>query len=207
MTNQLTARRDVPSFTERTSDGVRETNPYYRLYEERIIFLGVQVDDVSANDVMAQLLHLEADSPDQPIKVYINSPGGSLTALMAIYDTLRYVRPDIETYCMGQAGPAAATLLAAGTPGKRTALPNARVFISQPAIEAIQGQVSDLEIHAAEIERMRELLENRLAEHTGRSVRQVRADIDREMILTAEEAVEYGIVDTVLAPRKRNQDR
>ncbi|MFD0922303.1 ATP-dependent Clp protease proteolytic subunit, partial [Saccharopolyspora rosea] len=178
------------------------SNPYNKLFEERIVFLGVQVDDASANDIMAQLLYLESDDPDRPIDLYINSPGGSFTALMAIYDTIQYVRPEVRTVCLGQAASAAAVLLAAGTQGKRVALPNARIMIHQPAIEGVYGQVSDLEIQANEIQRMRELLETTLAKHTGRTPEQVREDIDRDKILTAEQAVEYGIIDEIMPYRK-----
>ncbi|HEX8519010.1 MAG TPA: ATP-dependent Clp protease proteolytic subunit, partial [Pseudonocardia sp.] len=163
------SRYVLPSFVERTSYGVKESNPYNKLFEERIIFLGVQIDDASANDVMAQLLVLESTDPDRDILMYINSPGGSFTSLMAIYDTMQYVRPEITTVCLGQAASAAAVLLAAGTPGKRLAVPNARILIHQPATEGIQGQVSDLEIAAAEISRMRRLLESTLGKHTGRA--------------------------------------
>ena len=196
------SRYTLPSFVERTSYGMKESNPYNKLFEERIIFLGVQVDDVSANDIMAQLLVLESDDPDRDIIMYINSPGGSFTSLMAIYDTMQYVHADIQTVCLGQAASAAAVLLAAGTPGKRMALPNARVLIHQPATEGIYGQVSDLEIQANEIQRMRRLLETTLSNHTGKSAEQVREDIERDKILTAAEAKEYGIVDNVLPYRK-----
>lgn len=196
------ARYILPSFVERTSYGVKESNPYNKLFEERIIFLGVQVDDASANDVMAQLLCLESDDPDRDITIYINSPGGSFTSLMAIYDTMQYVRADIQTVCLGQAASAAAVLLAAGTPGKRLALPNARVLIHQPSTEGVYGQVSDLAIQAAEMQRMRRLLETTLAKHTGRDADQVRLDIERDKILTAEEAKTYGIIDQVLPYRK-----
>jgi ATP-dependent Clp protease protease subunit len=192
----------LPSFVERTSYGVKESNPYNKLFEERIIFLGVQVDDASANDVMAQLLCLESDDPDRDILLYINSPGGSFTSLMAIYDTMQFVRPDIQTYCLGQAASAAAVLLAAGTPGKRHALPNARILIHQPSTEGVYGQVSDLEIQSNEIQRVRRLMESTLAHHTGRSPEQVRLDVERDKILTAEAAKEYGIVDSVLPYRK-----
>ncbi|MGD7002019.1 ATP-dependent Clp protease proteolytic subunit [Corynebacterium halotolerans] len=197
-----TSRYVLPSFIEQSSFGTKETNPYSKLFEERIIFLGTQVDDTSANDIMAQLLVLEAQDPDRDITLYINSPGGSFTALMAIYDTMQYVRPDVMTVCLGQAASAAAVLLAAGAPGKRAALPNARVLIHQPATQGTQGQVSDLEIQAAEIERMRKLMENTLAEHTGKTAEQVRIDTDRDKILTAEEAQEYGIIDQVFDYRK-----
>ncbi len=196
------SRYVLPSFVERTSYGVKESNPYNKLFEERIIFLGVQVDDASANDVMAQLLVLEAEDPDRDILMYINSPGGSFTSLMAIYDTMQFVRPDIQTYCLGQAASAAAVILAAGSPGKRYALPNARILIHQPAIEGVYGQVSDLEIQANEIQRMRRLLETTLSRHASKDAEQVRADIERDKILTAQEAVEYGIVDEVLPYRK-----
>jgi len=196
------SRYVLPSFVERTSYGVKESNPYNKLFEERIIFLGVQVDDASANDVMAQLLCLESDDPDRDILLYINSPGGSFTSLMAIYDTMQFVRPDIQTYCLGQAASAAAVLLAAGTPGKRHALPNARILIHQPSTEGVYGQVSDLEIQSNEIQRVRRLMESTLAHHTGRSPEQVRLDVERDKILTAEAAKEYGIVDSVLPYRK-----
>ena len=192
----------VPRFVERTTQGIREYDPYAKLFEERIIFLGSQVDDVSANDIMAQLLCLESMDPDREIQMYINSPGGSFTALTAIYDTMQYVKPDITTVCMGQAASAAAVLLAAGTPGKRMALPNARILIHQPYTETGRGQVSDLEIQAKEIFRMREQLEEMLSKHSNKSVEQVRDDIERDKILTAEEAVEYGLVDQIISTRK-----
>ncbi|HEY3612008.1 MAG TPA: ATP-dependent Clp protease proteolytic subunit [Pseudonocardiaceae bacterium] len=198
----MTGRYVLPSFVERTSYGLKETTPYNKLFEDRIVFLGVQVDDTSANDVMAQLLWLEGDDPDRDIRVYINSPGGSSTSLMAIYDTMQFVRPDVETVCLGQAASAAAVLLAAGTPGKRYALPNSRVLIHQPSIGGVQGQVSDLEIQAAEIQRIRRQLETTLARHTGKDVDEVRRDIERDRVLTADQAVEYGIVDHVLPYRK-----
>jgi ATP-dependent Clp protease protease subunit len=196
------SRYILPSYVERTSYGVKESNPYNKLYEERVIFLGVQVDDASANDVMAQLLHLEHEDPDRDILIYINSPGGSFTSLMAIYDTMQFVRPDIQTYCLGQAASAAAVLLAAGTPGKRYALPNSRVLIHQPATEGTYGQVSDLEIQANEIQRVRRQMEVILAKHTGKEADQIRKDIERDKILTAEEAKSYGIIDEVLPYRK-----
>ncbi|TDP96367.1 ATP-dependent Clp protease proteolytic subunit [Labedaea rhizosphaerae] len=196
------ARYILPSFVERTSYGVKESNPYNKLFEERIIFVGVQIDDASANDVMAQILYLESADPDREIKMYINSPGGSFTSLMAIYDTMQFARPDIETYCLGQAASAAAVLLAAGTPGKRYALPNARVLIHQPSMEGAYGQVSDLEIQANEIQRVRRSMEEILARHTKKSADEVRKDVERDKILTAEEAKDYGIVDEVLPYRK-----
>ncbi|GAA2994608.1 ATP-dependent Clp protease proteolytic subunit [Actinokineospora diospyrosa] len=196
------SRYVLPSFVERTSYGPKESNPYNKLFEERVIFLGVQVDDASANDVMAQLIYLESTDPDRDITMYINSPGGSFTSLMAIYDTMQYVRPDIQTFCLGQAASAAAVLLAAGTKGKRFALPNVRVLIHQPSTEGVYGQVSDLEIQAAEIQRVRAALEITLARHTGKDVDQVRRDIERDKILTADQAKEYGIIDEVLPYRK-----
>jgi ATP-dependent Clp protease protease subunit len=205
MSQQLhpTARYVLPSFVERTNYGVKESNPYNKLFEERIIFLGVQIDDASANDVMAQLLCLESNDPDRDISIYINSPGGSFTALTAIYDTMQFVRPDIATYCMGQAASAAAVLLAAGTPGKRFALENSRILIHQPSGEG-QGQVTDLEIQANEIVRMRHLLEAILSRHTNQPVEKVRADVERDTILTAAEGKDYGIVDEVITTRKLN---
>ncbi len=196
-----TARYVLPAFEERTSYGFKKLDPYTKLFEERIIFLGAPIDDTSANDVMAQLLTLESMDPDRDISVYINSPGGSFTALTAIYDTLMFVKPDVQTICMGQAASAAAVLLAAGTPGKRLALPNARILIHQPYSEG-GGQGSDIEIQANEILRMRALLEEMLARHTGRTIEQVATDIERDKILTAEEAVEYGLVDRVVNSRK-----
>src|SRR5690242_14012669 len=195
----------LPSFVERSSNGMmKETNPYNKMFEDRIIFLGVQVDDASANDVMAQLLTLESADPDRDIMMYINSPGGSFTAMTAIYDTMQFVRPDIQTVCLGQAASAAAVLLSAGTPGKRMALPNSRIIIHQPATEGGYGQGSDIEIQAREILRMRTLLEELLARHSGQAPDKIRKDIDRDKILTADEAKDYGLVDQVLASRKKS---
>ena len=205
MHNMPQARYVLPSFVEHSSYGAKESNPYNKLFEERIIFLGSQVDDTSANDIMAQLLVLEGLDPDRDITMYINSPGGSFTSLMAIYDTMQYVRPDARTVCLGQAASAAAVLLAAGAKGKRAALPNARVLIHQPATQGTQGQVSDLEIQAREIERMRKLMEDTLAHHTGQTSEQIRIDTDRDKILTAQEAVEYGLIDEVFDYRKLNK--
>ncbi len=202
MSDLPTSRYVLPRFVERTSQGYREYDPYAKLFEERIIFLGVQIDDASANDVMAQLLTLESMDPDRDIVIYINSPGGSFTALTAIYDTMQFVKPDIQTVCMGQAASAAAVLLAAGTPGKRLALPNARILIHQPAMAEGGGQASDVEIQAKEVLRMRTLLEEMIAKHTGRPIEQVRHDIERDKILTAEQALEYGLVDQVISSRK-----
>ncbi|WKD58831.1 ATP-dependent Clp protease proteolytic subunit [Corynebacterium caspium] len=198
------SRYVLPQFIEQTTYGQRQSDPYAKLFDERIIFLGTQVDDTSANDIMAQLLVLEGQDPDRDITMYINSPGGSFTAMTAIYDTMQYVRPDVQTVCLGQAASAAAVLLAAGTPGKRAALPSARVLIHQPATQGTQGQVSDLEIQAAEIERMRRQMENTLARHTGKTAEQIRIDTDRDKILTAEQAKEYGIIDQVFDYRKLN---
>ncbi len=197
------SRYVLPQFEERTAYGFKRQDPYTKLFEDRIIFLGVQVDDASADDVMAQLLVLESTDPEREITLYINSPGGSFTALTAIYDTMQYIKPQIATVCLGQAASAAAVLLAAGTPGKRLALPNARVLIHQPAMEGGgYAQASDIEIHANELIRMREWLEETIAFHTGRDVEQVRNDIERDKILTAQQAQEYGLVDQVLASRK-----
>ena len=193
----------LPSFVERTSYGIKESNPYNKMFEERIIFLGVQIDDASANDVMAQLLTLESADPDRDIMMYINSPGGSFTAMTAIYDTMQFVRPDIQTCCLGQAASAAAVLLAAGTAGKRMALPNSRIIIHQPATEGGYAQGSDIEIQAKEILRMRSQLEEMLARHSTQPVEKVRKDIDRDKFLTATEAKDYGLVDRVLSSRKK----
>jgi len=198
------SRYVLPQYEERTAYGFKRQDPYTKLFEDRIIFLGVQVDDASADDVMAQLLVLESQDPDRDITLYINSPGGSFTALTAIYDTMQYIKPEITTVCLGQAASAAAVLLAAGSPGKRLALPNARILIHQPAMggEGGGGQASDLEIQANEIMRMREWLEDTLAHHSGRTKEQISTDIERDKILTAEAALEYGLVDQVLASRK-----
>jgi ATP-dependent Clp protease protease subunit len=195
------ARYIVPEFRERTANGERVHNPYTKLFEERIIFLGVQIDDASADDVMAQLLCLESMDPDRDIQIYINSPGGSYTAMTAIYDTMQFVKPQVQTVCLGQAASAAAVLLAAGTPGKRFALPHSRILIHQPYTEG-GGQASDVEIQANEILRMREEMESILSQHTGRSKEQIEKDIERDRILTADAAQEYGIIDQVIASRK-----
>jgi len=200
------ARYVLPSFVERTSYGVKEMNPYNKLFEERIIFLGVQIDDASANDVMAQLITLESIDPDRDILMYINSPGGSMTSMMAIYDTMQYIQPEIQTFCLGQAASAAAVILAAGSKGKRMALPNSRILIHQPAVESGYGQSSDLEIQAREILRMRTAMERVIAQHTGRDEDQVRRDVERDKFFTAEEAKEYGLVDEVLTTLKRRTE-
>jgi len=196
-----TSRYIVPEFRERSANGERVHNPYTKLFEERIIFLGVQIDDASADDVMAQLLTLESMDPDRDIQVYINSPGGSYTAMTAIYDTMQFVKPQVQTVCLGQAASAAAVLLAAGNPGKRFALPHARILIHQPYTEG-GGQGSDIEIQANEILRMRKEMEGILSKHTGRSEEQIETDIERDKILTAEDAKEYGIIDQVISSRK-----
>ena len=194
------ARYYLPQIEERTSYGWRRTDPYAKLFEERIIFLGTGIDDGVANVIMAQLLHLESEDPDRDISIYINSPGGSFTALTAIYDTMQFVRPEIQTTCLGQAASAAAIILAAGTPGKRFALANSRILIHQPSTEG-GGQASDVEIQAREVLRMRKLLEEMISKHSNRTLEQVEVDIERDKILTAEEAVEYGLVDRVLTTR------
>ncbi|MEU7896495.1 ATP-dependent Clp protease proteolytic subunit [Nonomuraea sp. NPDC049152] len=198
----IESRYVLPSFVERTSYGVKEMNPYNKLFEDRIIFLGVQIDDASANDVMAQLLTLESLDPDRDISIYINSPGGSFTAMTAIYDTMQFVRPEIQTVCLGQAASAAAVLLSGGTPGKRFALPNARVLIHQPSTEG-GGQGSDIEIQAREILRMRSLLEEIIAKHSGKPPAEVRKDIERDKILNADEAKAYGLIDDIIPARKK----
>jgi ATP-dependent Clp protease protease subunit len=191
----------LPTIEEKTSYGFKRLDPYTKLFEERIIFLGQAIDDTVANDVMAQLLTLESMDPDRDIMMYINSPGGSFTALTAIYDTMQFVRPDIMTICLGQAASAAAILLAGGTKGKRMALPNSRILIHQPYSEG-GGQASDIELQAKEILRMRELLETMLEKHSTKSKEQISADIERDKILTSQEAVEYGLIDQVLTSRK-----
>jgi ATP-dependent Clp protease, protease subunit len=199
------SRYVLPNFEERTAYGFKRMDPYTKLFEDRIIFLGVQVDDASADDVMAQLLVLESQDPDRDITLYINSPGGSFTALTAIYDTMLYVKPDIQTVCLGQAASAAAVLLSAGTKGKRLALPNARVLIHQPSMAGSDyGQASDIEIQANEVLRMRTWLEDTIALHCNRDVELVKKDIERDKILTAKMALEYGLVDQVLEGRKAN---
>jgi ATP-dependent Clp protease protease subunit len=201
------SRYILPQFEERTSYGMKRLDPYTKLFEDRIIFLGVQVDDASADDIIAQLIVLESQDPDRDITLYINSPGGSFTALTAIYDTMQYIRPDIATYCLGQAASAAAVLLGAGAKGKRYALPNARILIHQPAMSGGDyGQASDIEIQANEVLRMRQWLESTLASHTGRTIEQVEKDIERDKILTAAQALEYGLIDEVLESRKAVTD-
>jgi ATP-dependent Clp protease protease subunit len=199
--NEITNRYVLPTIEERTSYGYKRLDPYTKLFEERIIFLGQAIDDTVANDVMAQLLTLESMDPDRDIMIYINSPGGSFTALTAIYDTMQFVRPDIMTICLGQAASAAAVLLAGGSKGKRMALEHSRILIHQPSSEG-GGQASDIEIQAREVQRMRVLLEELLVRHSTRSPEQIAQDIERDKILTAQEAVDYGLIDQVLASRK-----
>lgn len=196
------ARYILPNFEERTPYGYKRQDPYAKLFEDRIVFLGVQVDDASADDVMAQLLVLESIDPDSPITMYINSPGGSFTALTAIYDTMQYIKPQIQTVCLGQAASAAAVLLTAGAPGRRLALPNARILIHEPAMEGMQGQASDIAIVADEIDRMNQWLIDTIAQHSGQPRERVAKDISRDKILTAQQAKEYGLVDQVLVSRK-----
>ncbi|WP_181769075.1 ATP-dependent Clp protease proteolytic subunit [Streptomyces albidus (ex Kaewkla and Franco 2021)] len=203
MLNGPTARYVLPELSERTSNGMRTLDPYSKLLDERIIFLGTPVDDTAANDVMAQLIHLEAAAPDRDISLYINSPGGSFTAMTAVYDTMQYVSCDIETVCLGQAASSASALLAAGTPGKRLALPGARILIHQPSFsEPVQGQADDLAIQARELMRTRELLERLYAKHTGRPLSRIREDLERDKIFDAEGAVAYGLIDRLTAGRK-----
>ncbi len=192
----------IPQWEERTSYGVRRIDPFAKLFEDRIIFLGTPISDDIANAVMAQLLCLQAMDPDREISIYINSPGGSFTALTAIYDTMRYLKPDVQTVCLGQAASAAAVLLAAGTKGKRMALPNSRILIHQPYTEGTYGQASDIEIQANEILRMRTMLEQMISENTNRSMEDVSRDIERDKILTAQQAIEYGLIDQVLESQK-----
>jgi ATP-dependent Clp protease protease subunit len=192
----------IPQWEERTSYGMRRIDPYTKLFEDRIIFLGTPISDDIANAVMAQLLCLQQMDAERDIEIYINSPGGSFTALTAIYDTMRYIKPDVRTVCLGQAASAAAVILAAGTKGKRLALPNSRILIHQPATEGGYGQSSDIEIQAREILRIRSLMEQMLAEDTGKTTEEVSRDIERDKYLTADQALEYGIIDEVLTSLK-----
>ena len=192
----------VPTVVEQTSRGERAFDIYSRLLKERIIFLGTPIDDNVANLIMAQLLHLEGDDPEKDINLYINSPGGVMTSLMAIYDTMYFIKPDVATYCMGQAASAAAVLLAAGTAGKRFALPHSRIMLHQPHIGGLEGQATDIEIHAKEIVRVKEEMNEMLAAHTGQPLDKIRSDTDRDFWMTAPEAQEYGVIDEVLAGRQ-----
>ena len=190
----------VPTVVEQTNRGERAFDLYSRLLKENIVFIGTPIDDTIANLICAQLLHLESENPDRDISLYINSPGGDINALFAIYDTMQYIKPDITTICFGQAASAAAVLLAAGTPGKRLALPHSRVLIHQPYAGA-QGQVSDIELASREIQRLKVQLEQILARHTGQDAEKIHTDTDRDFVMTAEEAVEYGIIDEVIDQR------
>ena len=192
----------VPTVVEQTSRGERAFDIYSRLLKERIIFLGTPIDDTVANLIMAQLLHLEGDDPDKDIALYINSPGGAITSLMAIYDTMNFIKPDVATYCMGQAASAAAVLLAAGANGKRFALPHARVMLHQPHIGGLEGQATDIEIHAREIIRVKEDMNQILAFHTGQPIEKIRMDTDRDYWMTAGEAKDYGAIDAIIEGRQ-----
>ncbi|CAB4703758.1 unannotated protein [freshwater metagenome] len=191
----------VPNVIETTSRGERHSDLYSRMLRENIIFIPTAIDDTVANLVCAQLIHLESENPDKDISIYINSPGGDITALFAIYDTMQFIKNDIATICLGQAASAAAVLLAAGTKGKRLALPHARVLLHQPWGQVGYGQVTDLELAAKEILRMRDLLEEILAKHTGQTVEKIHADTDRDYVIEAPQAVEYGIIDEVITSR------
>ncbi|MFF2522871.1 ATP-dependent Clp protease proteolytic subunit [Streptomyces liangshanensis] len=203
MSHGHAARYVLPEFNERTYHGTRTLDPYSKLFEERIIFLGTPIDDTAVNDVIAQFLHLEYAAPDQDICLYLNSPGGSISAMTALYDTMRTVMCDVRTTCLGQAASTAAVLLAAGTPGKRMALPGARVVLQQPSVdEPVRGQPSDLMIQAGELLRTRDLLGSLLTEHTGQSAERVREDLERDTIFDAAGARAYGLVDHVVGTRK-----
>ena len=191
----------VPNVVETTSRGERAYDLYSRMLKDNIIFLQTPIDDQIASLLCAQLIHLESENPDKDINIYINSPGGDITALFAIYDTMQFIRNDIATICLGQAASAAAVLLAAGTQGKRLALPHSRILLHQPSGQVGYGQVTDLELHASEILRMRDLLEIILAKHTGQTVEKIHADTDRDFVLEANDALEYGIIDTVISSR------
>jgi len=192
----------VPTVVEQTSRGERAFDIYSRLLKERIIFLGTPIDDNVANLIMAQLLHLEGEEPEKDIALYINSPGGVMTSLMAIYDTMHFIKPDVATYCMGQAASAAAVLVAAGHEGKRFALPHSRIMLHQPHIGGLEGQATDIEIHAREIIRVKEEMNEILARHTKQDLEKIQIDTDRDFWMTAEEAKDYGVIDTVLAARE-----
>jgi ATP-dependent Clp protease protease subunit len=191
----------IPTVVEKTALGERAYDIYSRLLSERIVFLGTEIDDGVANVIMAQLLHLESVSPDLEISLYINSPGGSYSALTAIYDTMQYIRPDVATTCMGQASSAAAVLLAAGAPGKRAVLPHATVLLHQPSSQA-QGALPDLAIQAKDVARVRSEVNEILSRHTGHPVGKIRNDTDRNKTFSAREAVDYGLADAVIASRK-----
>ncbi|MFJ9819058.1 ATP-dependent Clp protease proteolytic subunit [Streptomyces sp. NPDC101151] len=197
------ARHVLPEFTERTGTGHRTLDPYSKLFENRIVFLGTPLDDTAATDVITQFMHLEHAAPDRDITLYLNCPGGSFGAMTAVYDTMRYVSCDVETYCLGQAASTAAVLLTAGTPGKRFTLPGARMVLTQPALpEPVQGQPSDLAIQAEELARTSTLMEDMLARHTGRTAEQVHQDLERDLVLDAPGALAYGLVDAVVPSRR-----
>ena len=195
----------VPMVIEQTNRGERAFDIYSRLLKDNIIFLGRPVDDDVASLIIAQMLFLEADNPDKDISLYINSPGGSISAGLAIYDTMQYIKPDVATYCMGQAASMAAVLLAAGTPGKRTLLPNSRVLIHQPLMSGLGGQQTDIQIHAEELMKLRNRLEEILCDHTGRSREEIHRDTERDKIFSADEALEYGLADRVMRRRKEKE--
>ncbi|MGQ4715820.1 ATP-dependent Clp protease proteolytic subunit [Streptomyces anulatus] len=196
------ARYVLPEFTERTAIGTRTLDPYSKLLSERIVFLGSPIDDIAASDLIAQFMYLEHADPDRPLSLYINSPGGTFQAMAAVYDTMRFLTCEVETFCLGQAGSYAAALLAAGAKGRRHALPGARVVIQQPAMEEpMRGQPSDLEIHARELVRTREMFAAMLVRDTGRTAEQITADIERDTILDAKAALDYGLVDHVMENR------
>jgi len=192
----------IPMVVEQTSRGERAYDIYSRLLKDNVVFLGQTIDDTVSNLIIAQLLFLEAENPEKDISVYINSPGGSITAGLAIYDTMQYVKPDIQTICIGQAASMAAVLLAAGKKGKRFALPTSRVLIHQPLMHGLGGQASEIDIHAKDIMRMKAKMNQILANHTGQPVDKVDRDTDRDYILQAADAVEYGLVDQVIAKRE-----
>src|ERR1700726_1706119 len=191
----------VPMVVEQTSRGERAYDIYSRLLKENIIFLGTPIDDQVANLIIAQLLFLEAEDPEKDISIYLNSPGGSITAGLAILDTMRFVKPDIGTICVGQAASMAAVLLAAGAKGKRFSLPNSRIMIHQPSMQGLAGQATEIDIYAREILRMRETLNKLLAEATGQPIDRVARDVDRDYIMSAEQAVDYGMIDRVISSR------
>jgi ATP-dependent Clp protease protease subunit len=194
----------VPVVVEQTNRGERSFDIYSRLLKDRIIFLGTPIDDNVANLVTAQLIFCESEDPDRDIWLYINSPGGSITALLAIYDTMQFIKPHVATLCIGQAASAAAVLLASGEKGKRFALPNSRVLIHQPEVGGLGGQAVDIDIHAKEILRMRDLLDHILANHTGQPLEKVSRDTDRDFIMTSEQAKQYGIIDQIIVAREQS---
>ena len=191
----------IPVVVEQTNRGERAYDIYSRLLKDSIVFIGSPIEDSIANVVIAQMLFLEADDPDRDIVLYINSPGGSISAGLAVYDTMQFIKPDVQTYCIGQAASMAAVLLAAGTPGKRFSLPNSRIVIHQPLMSGLAGQASDIDIHAREILRMRSRLNGLLASHTGQQLKRIEDDTERDYIMTADEALEYGIIDEVVRQR------